>query len=118
MIDYLELRGGDLGPLLRFWDGSPLTRPCLVSSLCSVLMQAHIPVDEATFSSHSFCIGVATTTAKKGVVDSTIKMLGCWKLGAYQRYIQTPHDQLARILVTLASTSEEDQCLTAPAESA
>ena len=115
MVDYLELRGGNPGPLLRFQDGSPLTRARLVSSLRTVLAQAHIPVDEATFSGHSFHIGVATTAARKGVEDSTIRMLGHWESGAYQR---TPHDQLARVSVTLSSTSEGDQHLAAQAESA
>ena len=97
MVDYLELRGGDTGPLLHFQDGSPLTRTRLVSSLRTVLAQAHVPVDEATFSGHSFRIGVATTAAKKRVEDSMIRLLGCWESGAYQRYIQTLCDQLARV---------------------
>jgi hypothetical protein len=52
-------------------------------------------VDQSAYSGHSFRSGAATTAARQGVGDTTIKMLGWWKTSAYQLYIQTPKEQLA-----------------------
>lgn len=103
MIDYLAIRGGDLGPLLRFQDGRPLTRSRLVTQVRTALSQANIPVDKSKFSGHSFRIGAATTAAERGMEDSLIKMLGRWESGAYHRYIRTPREQLAMVSRTLSA---------------
>jgi hypothetical protein len=45
-------------------------------------------VDCSPYSGHSFRSGAATTAAKQGISDATIKMLGRWKSSAYQLYIE------------------------------
>lgn len=52
-------------------------------------------VDPSPFSGHSFRVGAATTAARVGIQDATIKMLGRWRSTAYQRYIRTPQSELA-----------------------
>ncbi len=84
----LVRRGNEPGPLFIFEDGSPLSRPRFVTVVRQALAAAG--VDPKPYSGHSFRIGAATTAAKKGVEDSTIKMLGRWKSSAYQLYIKTP----------------------------
>ena len=49
------------------------------------------------YSGHSFRIGAATTAARQGEAETTIKMLDRWKSSAYQLYIKTPWQQLAAI---------------------
>ena len=49
-------------------------------------------VDCTAYSGHNFRSRVATTAAKQGASDATIKMLGRWKSSAY---IKTPREQLA-----------------------
>lgn len=95
ILAYLSLRGQGPGPLFRFRDGKPLTRPRLVFKLREALQAAGI--DCAAYSGHSFRAGAATTAARQGISDTTIKMLGRWKSSAYQLYIKTPRDQLASV---------------------
>jgi len=73
-------------PLFYFQSGAPLTRSTFVTRFKAALTTAGI--DAARFSGHSFRIGAATTAARKGLSDSTIKRLGRWKSSAYQRYIK------------------------------
>ena len=95
LLAYMVKRGNRPGPLFMFQDGRPLTRPRFVSEVRKALLSAGI--DPKPYSGHSFRIGAATTAAKQGVEDSTIKMLGHWKSSAYQLYIKTPREQLASI---------------------
>ena len=95
MLAYLIARGAGPGPLFRFQDGKPLTRVRLVAKVREALAAAG--VDHTPYSGHSFRSGAATTAAKRGIGDATIKMLGRWKSNAYQLYIQTPRGQLAAI---------------------
>ena len=80
VLDYLLARGAGPGPLFRFKNGKPLTRAWLVAHVREALQRAGI--DSASYSRHSFRSGAATTAAKIGVEDSTIKMLGRWKSNA------------------------------------
>ena len=95
VLDYLLTRGGGEGPLFRFVDGKPLTRSRLVDCVRQALQEAGI--DSKPYSGHSFRIGAATTAAKEGVGDATIKMLGRWRSNAYQLYIKTPREHLAAV---------------------
>ena len=100
VLAYMSMRGPGPGPLFRLQNGSPLTRTRLVSEVRNALSAAG--VDCRAYSGHSFRSGAATTAAKEGVEDSTIKMLGRWKSEAYQVYIKTPREQLAAISKVLA----------------
>ena len=95
LLSYMAVRGPGPGPLFRFRDGKPLTRERFVQQVRAALSQAGI--NYKGYSGHSFRIGAATTAAKRGVADATIKMLGRWKSSAYQLYIRTPRDQLAGV---------------------
>ena len=90
---YLERRGTDSGPLFRFQDGRPLTRPRFVSILREGLQRAGF--DEQQYCSHSFRIGAATTAAARGVEDAVIKTLGRWESLAYLQYVKIPRADLA-----------------------
>ena len=59
-------------------------------------------VDSRPYSGHSFHSGTATMAAKRGVQDSTIRMLGRWRSDAFQLYIKTPRHQLAIVSGRLA----------------
>ena len=95
VLAYMVKRGKGPGPFFAFRDGSPLTRPRLVSEVKRALSRAG--VDHVQYSGHSFRSGAATTAAERGVEDSVIKMLGRWKSSAYQLYVRTPRAQLAAI---------------------
>lgn len=103
LLAYLVIRGKKPGPLFLFRDGKPLSRPRFVLELRKALAEAG--VDPKPYSGHSFRSGAATTAAKQGVDETTIKMLGRWKSAAYQLYIKTPREQLARISKTLVQSS-------------
>jgi len=55
-----------------------------------------------SFSSHSFRIGAATVAAQRGIPDHQIQLMGRWTSNAYQLYIRTPADVLAKLSVQLA----------------
>ena len=74
-------------------------------------------VDSRQYSGHSFRSGAATTAAQQGVEDATIKMLGRWKSGAYQQYIQTPREQLAAISKKLSRDGAGPSVLTGKSQS-
>ncbi len=93
VLTYMAGRGPGPGPLFTFRDGKPLTRARFVTQVRQALAAAG--VDPKNHSGHSFRSGAATTAAKQGINDATIKMLGRWKSNAYQLYIQTPKEQLA-----------------------
>jgi hypothetical protein len=93
VLSYMVERGADRGPFFRFQDGKPLTRVRFVTKIKEAL--AASGVDCSAYSGHSFWSGAATTAAKQGISDATIKMLGRWKSSAYQLYIKTPREQLA-----------------------
>lgn len=94
VMAYLELRGNSPGPLFLLRDGRPLSRPMLTGWLRRILAAAGI---QGSFSSHSFRIGAATVAARNGVPDHLIQALGRWSSNAYQLYIRTPPDALAKL---------------------
>lgn len=93
VLTYMAVRGPEPGPLFTFKDGKPLTRARFVTQVRQALAAAG--VNPKNHSGHSFRSGAATTAARQGISDATIKMLGRWKSNAYQLYIQTPKEQLA-----------------------
>ena len=100
VLAFMALRGPGPGPFFRFRDGKPLTRSRLVTKLKESIQAAG--VNCTAYSGHSFRSGAATTAARQGIGDATIKMLGRWKSSAYQLYIKTPREQLAAVSRALA----------------
>ena len=101
VLSYMMKRGSNPGPLFIFSDGKPLTRSRFVSEVKEALAKAG--VDSSCYSGHSFRSGAATTAAKRGIGETTIKMLGRWQSNAYQVYIKTPRDQLAQVSRVLSA---------------
>ena len=83
------------GPLLRFLDGSTLTRTFLISAVKRALAAAG--VNPSRYSGHSFRIGAATSAALTGMPDHTIKMLARWESSAYALYVWTLAEELVSI---------------------
>ena len=83
------------GPFFICQDGAPLTREKLVSAVRDALSRSG--VNAAHYSGHSFRVGAATTAARAGLSEATIKMLGRWESAAYERYVRTPRESLAAI---------------------
>ena len=95
MLSYLALRGQSRDPLFRCQDGSPLTKQGFAGKFRQALRS--LGYEEGCYAGHSFRIGAVTAAAAAGVEDSTIKLLGCWKSDAFQRYIKTPQSELASL---------------------
>ena len=102
LLSYLVVWGKDGGPLFRFKDGRPLTRPLLVAALKKVL--SSVGFKPENYAGHSFQIGAATTAAACGVPVEIIKSLGRWKSDVYQLYVRLPTDQLSSISKQLAQS--------------
>jgi hypothetical protein len=62
-------------------------------------------VGTAHYSGHSFRVGAATTAARAGLCQATIKMLGRWESSAYKRFIRTPTESPAAISRRLSRES-------------
>ena len=101
ILPYLAIRGNQKGPLFVFEDGRSLTRQRFSSALASLLKQLHINTDH--YNMHSFQIGAATSARQAKVPDTLIKMMGRWKSDAYQSYIKTPPQELAKVSEYLVS---------------
>lgn len=80
VLAYMTARGPEPGQFFTFADGKSLTRARFVARVREALREAN--VDYSPYSGHSFRIGAATTAARKGISDATIKMLGRWKSSA------------------------------------
>jgi hypothetical protein len=95
ILSYMVARGPGPGPFFRFEDGTPLTKPRFVEAARSCLGQ--VGLDPNSYAGHSFRIGAATSAARAGLEDSTIRALGRWSSTAFLTYLRTPRQQLARI---------------------
>ena len=100
ITSYLEMRGSSAGILFKFEDGCPLTRASFVEAVRAGLREAGLK--QASYCSHSFRIGAATTAAKVGIEDSVIKTLGRWESVAYLQYVKLPRARLASYTQRLA----------------
>ena len=98
-MNYLPLRGQSPGPLFLLSNGQPLSRSLLTHWLKDVFATAGI---QGSFSSQSFRIGAATVAARMGVPDHLIQAMGHWNSDAYNLYIRTPAEALARVTSLLS----------------
>ena len=64
LLHYLQLREGDVDPLVCHPTGPPLKRATLTTWFRNSVARACLP---GNFSGHSFCIGVATSAAAAGI---------------------------------------------------
>ena len=101
MLAFLEVRGGEDGPLFCNLDGSPVTKYQVIYRVCLALQT--LGLDDKAYAGHSFRIGAATTAAERGLEDSLIKALGRWESKAFQLYIYTPRKKLAAVAQVLSS---------------
>lgn len=95
LLDYLNIRGNQPGPLFCTPGGDPLTRAAFVAKVQAALASAGL--DSSKFNSHSFRIGAATSASQAGVQDSAIKALGRWRSMAFQRYIRPSTSDIAAL---------------------
>ena len=84
ILSYMVMRGTKPGPFFILLDGKYLTRDRLVKAIRDGLSSAGINL--ADYAGHSFQIGAATIAARKGIQDSTVKMLGHWQSSASAQY--------------------------------
>ena len=94
ILPYLAMRGSRAGPLFIYSDGRGLTRPLFKAALDDLLTDLHL--DKKQYNTHSFRIGAAASAKQANIPDTYIKMLGRWRSDAYQCYIKTPPQDLAR----------------------
>ena len=81
-LPYLAIRPKNSNsPIFIFKDGSPLTHQHF-SHLLNTLL-SRLGYDSTLYNTHSFRIGVATTTWQANIPDSSIQMLGRWKSNSY-----------------------------------
>lgn len=104
ILPYLAIRGSGYGPLFIKQNGTYLTRRQFADLLSETLQEAG--VDNTGYNTHSFRIGAATTAKANGISDVHIKMLGRWQSSAYQLYIRTPQEQLAKLSKQLAANND------------
>jgi hypothetical protein len=102
VLGYIALRGDQSGPFFLTTAKVPLTKTDFITKFRAILGRIGLPAED--YAGHSFRIGAATSAALAGMDDSMIQLLGRWQSAAFLRYIKTPHDRLASISRTLAST--------------
>ena len=101
ILPFLAVRGNQPGPLFILQDGRMLTRQLFSTCLDSILDDLQHNHDH--FNTHSFHIGAATTAKEAGIDNIHIKMPGRWQSDAYQQYIRTPPEKLAKFSKALAT---------------
>ena len=105
MLSYLAARGSQAGPLFVTEQGRGITRQMFSSALNTLLTQ--LKLDCKSYNTHSFRIGAATSATQAMIPDSQIKMLGRWQSNAYQCYIRTPREELAKLTKKLATRQQD-----------
>lgn len=86
MVDFLESRPQNDGPLFCHFNGKPLTKYQFSSMLNKTITLAGF--GESGYKSHSFRIGAATALSMAGFSDERIKEFGRWKSSAFKSYIR------------------------------
>ncbi len=91
VLAYIQSRSSQakssIEPLFLDDSNKPVARFWFQKHLKSVLQQSGIPADN--YSSHSICIGAATSAAQKGLCKHQIQALGRWSSDAFKSYIRT-----------------------------
>ena len=105
VLPYLALRETQAGPLFITERGEGLIRQIFSTALDSLLTE--LQLNHTHYNSHSFCIRAGTTATQENIPDACIKMLGQWQSDAYQRYIKTSPQELAKFSTILATTSDQ-----------
>ena len=88
LLDYLNARGRNAGPLFCWPNNAAITRSYFTQCLSQALSFSGL--DTKLYKSHSFRIGAASWAAAKGMSDAQIRTFGRWKSTAFLRYIRTP----------------------------
>ena len=86
MLDYLAIRGPQMGPLFMTSDGCHVLRSKFSTLLDQCIRSCNL--NPARYKGHSFRIGAATHAAIQGLSDAKIRLLGRWKSDAFKRYIR------------------------------
>lgn len=103
LLPYLALRRPNTkGPLFVLSNGHSLTRSRFSTLLKNLLSSIHL--NTGNYNTHSFRIGAATSAKQANIPDTLIKMLGRWKSDAYQTYIKTPAQDLAKLSKCMTSS--------------
>jgi hypothetical protein len=103
VLGYIALRGNRSGLFLLTTEKVPLSKSDFIGKFRAILGRIGLPAED--YAGHSFIIGAATSAALVGAEDSTIQLLGWWQSAAFLRYNNTPHEHLASISLTLASST-------------
>ena len=107
MIAYLVVRGGQPGALFIEKDGTVLTRQLFSKAIKEIFDEFQL--NYCDLNTHSFRIGAATTANQASISDTNIKTLGRWKSNAYQSYIHTNPQQLAKLSAQLLQAPHNDE---------
>ena len=100
VLAYLAVRQGGDGPLFYYTNGTYLTKDNFIKPVREALNTLGYVSEK--FASHSFRIGAASTAAKAGIDEATIKAMGRWRSDAYQTYVRGPLERMCSISKTLA----------------
>ena len=106
MVAYLVVRGGQPDALFMERDGTVLTRQLFSRALKDIFDE--LKLNYRDFNTHSFRIGAATTVNQAGISDTRIKTLGRWQSNAFQSYIHTNPQQLAKLSAQMLQAPHHD----------
>ena len=83
-------------------DRKMLIHQIFSTELDCILSKLKLDKGIATYNTHSFRSGAATSAIEAGIPETQIKMLGRWLSNAYQGYVKTPIEDLAKLSKLLA----------------
>ena len=86
LLDYLQVRPQEQGPLFLVQSGAPLTRALLSKSLKEALQASGVPSHD--YDTHSFRAGRATDLAAAGASETLIRETGRWQSNAFLKYLR------------------------------